>query len=124
MWSYRPDRSDEVYAAGIGGPAKVPGRPTVYTAAGAIDPAAGLVVLQGTGTAMTLVAPTDAGQWLCIISDAATAFVVTPTGGINNGVIGGVKTAATFAAFKGASIELRGINGVWAAQNILNVTVA
>jgi len=120
-WSYRPDEADQVLA---GGPANVSGKPTIYTAAGAINPAAGLVILSGSGTAMTLVAPTVQGQLLEIISDAATAFVVTPTGGINNGVTGGVKTAATFAAFKGASITLRGVNGVWAAQNLLNVTVA
>lgn len=112
-WGYRKDRKDEVFAAGSTGPAKVPYQPTVLTAAGAIDPDSGLVVLQGSGTAMTLVAPTENGQWLSIISDAATAFVITPTGGIQDGVTGGSKTAATFAAFKGASIELRGFNGSW-----------
>lgn len=124
MWTYRKDRKDEVLAAGPAGPAKVPYLPTGYAIASAIDPDAGLVVLSGSGTAMTLVAPTEQGQHLIILSDAATAFVVTATSLIQDGVTGGAKSTATFAAFKGASIELRGYNGTWYVQNKNVVTIA
>lgn len=52
-----------------------------YTAAGAISIQAGLHVLEGAGTAMTLAAPTaaDVGKELLIIANAATAFVLTAT---------------------------------------------
>lgn len=114
MWSYRPDRSDEVYAAGIGGPAYVVARPTIYLVDGAIDPAAGFVVLsKGSAIAATLAAPTFDGQCLEITAGTAFAHVVTATGLIQDGVTGGAKAAWTSAAFVGSSLKLRGYAGKW-----------
>lgn len=98
-----------------------------YGADGAIDPAADVAILnKGTAGAYTLAAPSGAlnGHVIRIVSDSAAAHVVTATDLLHDGVTGGAKDTATFAAFKGASIELMAYGGLWYVQNKNVVTVA
>lgn len=76
--------------------------------------------------ALTLAAPTagQEGTHITVISDSANAHVITATGLINDGVTGGAKNTATFAAFAGAAIELVAINLKWAIVSKNVVTVA
>lgn len=76
--------------------------------------------------AYTLAAPGagDEGLILTIISQSDNAHVVTATNLIDDGVTGGAKDTATFAAFTGASITLMAINQKWAVIANNNVTVA
>lgn len=106
---------------------KTEGGQTVYTADGAIVIANGTVLLSKTSAAaMTLAAPTaaQAGTRLRIISTTAYAHVITATDLIDDGVTGGAKDTATFAAFAGASIELEAVNLKWAVVNKNAVTIA
>lgn len=124
MWSFRPDRRDDVQAAGTRGPAYVPYQPTTSTT-GAILPTSGFVVLSGATTARTLAAPTEDGQVLEITSATATVFVITATSLIQDGVTGGAKTTMTFTGgFVGSSIKLRAYNGTWyvICKNVVAIT--
>lgn len=94
---------------------------------GAIDPKAGVAVLtKETAGAYTLAAPAaaDTGRTLIIISDSAAAHVVTATDLLEDGVTGGPKDTATFAAFKGAAITLLAYDERWMVLNKNVVTVA
>lgn len=100
---------------------------TYYKVDGAIDPTAGVAVLnKGSAGAYTLAAPTAAqeGMKLVITSASAFAHVVTATGLLNDGVTGGGKNAGTFGAFVGASIELIAVGLAWNVMNLKVVTVA
>lgn len=64
--------------------------------------------------AMTLAAPTsdiDDGLCINIWSDTTNAHTVTATTLFANGTA--LKTTATFAAFRGAGMTLRAMDGVW-----------
>jgi hypothetical protein len=64
--------------------------------------------------AITLTAPTagtDDGLTISVYSDTTNAHTITATALFANGTA--LKTTATFAAFKGAGVSLRAINGVW-----------
>ena len=100
---------------------------TAYDANGALAIAPGTATLTKAGVnAMTLAAPTVAqeGLILRVVSQTANAHTITATGLIDDGVTGGSKTTATFAAFAGASIELMASNLKWAVISRNNVTVS
>jgi hypothetical protein len=67
-----------------------------------------VALTKGSAAAITLAAPTaaQAGTQITIIAGSAYAHVVTATGLLNDGVTGGAKNTATFAAFVGASLTL------------------
>ena len=94
---------------------------------GAIAVAQSTIMLTKAGVnAMTLAAPTAAqeGLVITIVSQTANAHTVTATGLIDNGITGGSKNLATFAAFAGASITLMASNLKWAviASNVVTVS--
>jgi len=100
---------------------------TAYDANGALAIAQGTATLTKAGVnAMTLAAPTVAqeGLILRVVSQTANAHTITATSLIDDGVTGGSKTTATFAAFAGASIELMASNLKWAVISRNNVTVS
>jgi hypothetical protein len=101
---------------------------TLASANGAIAIVPGTVVITKTGSlaAMTLAAPTAAqnGTILRITSSTAFAHTVTATGLFDDGVTGGSKTTATFAAFAGASMEVMAYEGKWHTISLKAVTVA
>lgn len=99
--------------------------PRSYAANGAIAANFSHVALltkAGVG-AYTLAAPARDGIELEIISRTANAHVVTATSLIDDGVTGGSKTTATFAAFAGASMVLRSAGGKWNTRSLKAVTV-
>lgn len=72
------------------------------------------VVKSGAADLMTLAAPTpvvDDNLSINIWSDTLFAHTVTATTLFANGTA--LKTTATFAAFRGAGMTLRAMNGVW-----------
>ena len=101
---------------------------TLAAASGAIAVAGGTVVITKTGSlaALTLAAPTAAQNGMILRVTSATAFAhtVTATGLFDDGVTGGSKTTATFAAFAGASMELMAYEGKWHTLGLKAVTVA
>jgi len=100
---------------------------TAYAANGALAIAPGTATLTKAGVnAMTLAAPTVAqeGLILRVVSQTANAHTITATSLIDDGVTGGSKTTATFAAFAGASIELMASNLKWAVISRNNVTIS
>lgn len=100
---------------------------TEYLVDGAIAINSGTAVLtKATAGAYTLAAPTaaQAGTRLTITSRTAAAHVITATGLIHDGVVGGAKNTATFAAFVGASIDLVAVNLLWHVVSKNAVTVA
>jgi hypothetical protein len=101
---------------------------TLAAASGAIALVPGTVVITKTGSlaAMTLAAPTAAQDGLTITVTSATAFAhtITATSLIEDGVTGGAKTTATFAAFAGATIVLVAYNLKWHTVSLKAVTVA
>ena len=100
---------------------------TAYDANGALAIAQGTATLTKAGVnAMTLAAPTVAqeGLILRVVSQTANAHTITATSLIDDGVTGGSKTTATFAAFAGASIELMASNLKWAVISRNNVTIS
>lgn len=126
------DSADEALGTGTGtsGTAirKVPGGlPLSLSADGAITIATSLLKITKAGVAaLTLAAPTAAqeGTRLDIISNTANAHTITATSLIDDGVTGGSKTTATFAAFAGAAISLVAINLKWSvlAKNAVTIT--
>jgi hypothetical protein len=83
---------------------------------GAVTIADGTVVFTKAGVAaMTLAAPTAAQEGTTIVftSGTANAHTLTATGLLEDGVTGGAKDLATFAAFVGASLTLQAINLKW-----------
>jgi hypothetical protein len=84
--------------------------------ADAINPhvAGNYIVNTGSADAMTLAAPTagvDDGLSINVYSDSTQAHTITATSLFANGTA--LKTTATFAAFRGAGVNLRAYNGVW-----------
>lgn len=93
----------------------------------AIPIANGIVVAtKGSASAFTLAAPTTAqnGTRITVTSGSAYAHVITATGLIHDGVTGGAKNTATFAAYLGASIVLVAYNGKWHVESKNAVTIA
>lgn len=93
---------------------------------GALNPTGGIIVLnKGSAGAYTLAAPTAAqdGLQLLIVSESAFAHVITATNLIEDGVAGGAKDTATFGAFRGASLSLVAIDGLWhvLAKNVVTI---
>lgn len=101
---------------------------TTYAADGAItkDPALLHVLTKSSAGAYTLAAPTSAqeGMTLRIVAGSAQAHVVTATGLLDDGVTGGSKNTATFAAFIGSSLTLVAYNLKWIVLSKNAVTVA
>lgn len=100
---------------------------TAYAVNGALSLLPGTATLTKAGVnAMTLAAPTvdQEGLIIRVISQTANAHTITATGLIDDGVTGGSKTTATFAAFAGASIEFVASNLKWAvlAKNAVTIT--
>lgn len=101
---------------------------TTITGDGAITIATGIVVMtKGSAAAITLGAPSTAqiGTRITIYAGSAFAHVVTATGLIDDGVTGGSKTTATFAAFVGASLTLVAAQGgKWGVEskNVVTIT--
>lgn len=117
--------------AGSTGAGTTIGRSINPVPAYAVDGA--VLLIQGTSAltkgsigAYTLAAPTAAqeGLEINITSGSAFAHVVTATGLLNDGVTGGAKNTATFAAFVGATITLVAYNLKWNVISKNVVTVA
>lgn len=101
----------------------------LYAASGAVAKTSSYDVITKTGSlaALTLAAPTaaEAGLVKVITSTTAFAHTVTATGLFDNGVTGGSKNTATFAAFAGASMTIMATaSGKWNIIALHNVTVA
>lgn len=100
---------------------------TSYLADGAISTTGAVAKLTSTDAgAYTLAAPTAAqeGQELVIVSGTAFAHVITATNLLDDGVTGGAKDTATFAAFVGASITLIAADLKWIVVSKNLVTIA
>ena len=98
-----------------------------YTGAGAISIQAGLHVLEGAGTAMTLAAPTaeDVGKEMIIWANVATAFVITATTLFRGDSAGTDDTTATFGGAIGDWVRLVVLPDlVYGIVDDLNVTFA
>lgn len=83
---------------------------------GAVTISPGTVVFTKAGVAaMTLAAPSVAQNGTRITFTSATdnAHTVTATGLIHDGITGGAKNLATFAAFAGASLTLEAYAEKW-----------
>lgn len=85
-----------------------------------------VVITKGSAAALTLAAPTaeQAGTRIRVISQTAYAHTITATNLIDDGVTGGAKDLATFAAFAGAAIELEAVNLKWAVVSKNVVTIS
>lgn len=97
------------------------------TANGALAVAQSVVVVTKAGVcAMTLAAPTEAqaGTSITVVSRTAYAHTITATSLIDDGVTGGSKTTATFAAFAGASITLIAYGLKWNVLALNAVTIS
>ena len=76
----------------------------------------GAVAITKAGVAaMTLAAPTAAQEGTTIVftSGTANAHTLTATGLVEDGITGGAKDLATFAAFIGSSLTLQAVNLKW-----------
>lgn len=105
----------------------VPAPVVVVSADGPIPIINGTVILtKGSAGAQTLAAPTAAqeGTRLTVISGSAFAHVIAATDKLHDGVTGGAKDTATFAAFQGASITLIAYNLLWYLEGKNLVTIA
>lgn len=71
-----------------------------------------LLTKAGVG-AYTLAAPTRDNIRLTIVNRTANAHVVTATGLLDDGVVGGSKNTITMPAFAGGSAELVSHGGKW-----------
>lgn len=110
----QPPEQEVIVTAGQNGTLTVPANDaTVYLS-------------KATAIALTLPAPSKAedGRRLKFTSTTAAAHVVTATGLFQDGVTGGGKNTATFAAFIGASFEVVAVNGAWHTHSLKGVTVA
>jgi len=109
-------------AATIAGAAVVSGaltgleKHTAASADGAVTIQPGTVIFTKAGVcAATLAAPSaaQAGTRMTFLAGTANAHTITATGLIEDGVTGGAKTTATFAAFVGSSLTLEAYNLKW-----------
>ena len=101
--------------------------PVTLSADGAIPVIGGSYkITKGSAAALTLAAPTTAqdGMVLNIVSNSDYAHVITATDLLDDGVTGGAKDTATFAAFAGAAITLMAVGGKWSVVSKNAVTVA
>ena len=94
---------------------------------GALPVVSGSVIVTKAGVcAMTLAAPTTAmnGYRITVISTTANAHTLTATNLLEDGVTGGAKDLATFAAFAGASVELEAYALEWyvVSKNAVTIT--
>lgn len=111
-------RGRAVFPDGVGGGARS------YPADGPIAPSGGTHYLTKAGIgAYTLAAPGSDGVRLTIVNRTANAHIVTATGLLDDGVTGGSKNTATFAAFAGAAIDLISGGGKWNTVGLKAVTV-
>lgn len=74
--------------------------------------------------AYTLAAPARDGIDLTIVNRTANAHVVTATGLLDDGVVGGSKNTATFTAFAGSVLSLVSYGGKWNVAIKQLVTIA
>lgn len=100
---------------------------TLMATNGAVAIVPGTVIFTKAGVlAATLAAPTAAqdGTIIVFTSTTANAHTITATSLIEDGVTGGSKTTATFAAFAGASITLLAYSGKWyvLSKNVVTIT--
>ncbi len=102
--------------------------PVLLDASGAIPLIGGAFMITKTGSlaALTLAAPSASQNGLINVISSNTAFAhtITATGLFQNGVTGGAKNTATFAAFAGASITLMAYEGKWNVISANLVAVA
>jgi uncharacterized membrane protein YeaQ/YmgE (transglycosylase-associated protein family) len=103
-------------------------QPIVAAAAdGAVSISPVVVVATKAGVcAMTLAAPTagQAGTIMTFVAGTANAHTLTATGLIDDGITGGSKNLATFAAFVGASLTLMAYNLKWVVLSKNAVTIS
>jgi hypothetical protein len=101
---------------------------TNVSASGAITIAAGIVAITKSSAVavLTLAAPSADQEGIVIIVTSRTdkAHTITATGLLQDGVTGGAKDTATFAAFAGASITLAAINLTWHVVSLNAVTIS
>lgn len=85
-----------------------------------------VLLTKATAGAYTLAAPPvgQDGIVITFISTTAAAHVVTATALYQDGVTGGAKNAATFAAFVGAAMIVQSLKGTWTVVSLKGVTVA
>lgn len=93
-----------------------------YTSLGAITPQPGMVFVNGTTLAMTIVDPTVAqnGMTMCIISTNASAQTLTYTAGFNGGTTS--RDVATFGGAVGDNLCITAVSGTWWVISTRNVT--
>ncbi len=94
---------------------------------GAIAIRPGTVVFSKAGVAaMTLAAPTAGQENIEMVFTAGTAnaHTITATGLIQDGVTGGAKNLATFAAFVGSSLTLKAVNLKWHVLSLNAVVIS
>lgn len=86
---------------------------TTYTASGAITPEPGVVWLNGTTLAMTIVNPTIAqnGMVMCVFAENASAHTLTYTAGFNGGTT--ARDVATWTAAVGNGMCFIARAGTW-----------
>lgn len=101
---------------------------TSYPADGAISVSQGIARLTKSATAgaYTLAAPVaaDEGKTIVLVNTVAKAHIVTATGLLDDGVTGGSKNTATFAAFAGSALTLMAIGLKWTVVSKNVVTIA
>lgn len=102
---------------------------TAYASDGAIsfaNPFNIAKLTKGSAGAYTLAAPTSSqeGYRLLVLCQSAFAHVITATNLLDDGVTGGAKDTATFAAFVGSSLDLIAINNKWHVVGFNLVTIA
>lgn len=102
---------------------------TAYASDGAIaftNPYNVAKLTKGSAGAYTLAAPSSSqeGYRLLILCQSAYAHVITATNLLDDGVTGGAKDTATFAAFVGSALELIAVNSKWHVVGFNLVTIA
>lgn len=99
------------------------GGAVTYTAAGAITPQPGLVFINGTTLAMTIVDPTTAQNGMIMVIEAtnASAHTLTYTAGFNGGTT--ARDVATFGGAVGDNIVIIANGGTWWVISTRNVTL-
>ncbi len=96
---------------------------TTYTASGAIAVEPGVVWLNGTTLAMTIVDPTKAqnGLTMCVFTENASAHTLTYTAGFNGGTT--ARDVATWTAAVGNGMCFIARGGVWYTTLLQGVTL-
>lgn len=94
-----------------------------YTASGAITPQPGLVFVNGTTLAMTIVDPTvlQNGLTMCVVATNASAHTLTYTAGFNGGTT--ARDVATYGGAVGDNICFFANGGTWWVISTRNVTL-